>query len=66
MLKVLHKLTLNLLTSSILAVFPSETQDWKKDGATETPNASAVIPVDILSELDAITRKVPKRRTISL
>jgi len=56
-------LTLNLMTSSIFAVFPSLTQLWKKLGATETPSASDVIPVRALSALVAITRNVPKRRT---
>lgn len=37
--------TLNLCTSSIFACLPSETQVWKKLGATETPSASDVIPV---------------------
>ena len=31
---VLVRLTLNLSTSSILAVLPAATQVWKKDGAT--------------------------------
>lgn len=57
------KFTLNLITSSILAVFPSLTQVWKKLGATLTPKASLVIPVPAISLLEAITRKVPKRRT---
>jgi hypothetical protein len=56
-------LTLNLITSSIFAVFPSLTQLWKKLGATETPNASDVIPVRALSAFVAITRNVPKRST---
>ena len=34
-------LTLNRSTSSILAAFPVETQVWKKEGATDTPKASA-------------------------
>lgn len=37
--------TLNLWTSSIVAVLPSDTQEWKNDGATDTPKASDVIPV---------------------
>lgn len=56
-------LTLNLITSSIFAVLPSLTQLWKKLGATETPNASDVIPVRALSAFVAITRNVPKRST---
>jgi len=58
--------TLNLMTSSIFACFPSDTQLWKKDGATETPNASDVIPVFARSEFEAITRKVPKSKTTNL
>lgn len=57
------ELTLNFITSSILAVFPSLTQEWKKLGATLTPNASLVIPVPAFSLFDAITRNVPKSRT---
>lgn len=55
--------TLNLMTSSIFAVFPSLTQLWKKLGATETPKASEVIPVQALSALVAITLKVPNSKT---
>ena len=58
-----HSLTLNLITSSIFAVFPSLTQLWKKLGATETPSASDVIPVRALSAFVAITRNVPNRST---
>ena len=43
--------TLNFWTSSGLAIFPSETQVWKNEGATEIPKASAVIPVFPRSEL---------------
>lgn len=57
---------MNRNTSSILAVFPSLTQVWKKLGATDTPRASEVIPVWARSELIAITRNVPKSRTKSL
>lgn len=60
-----RQFTLNRRTSSILAVFPSDTQLWKKLGATETPSASDVIPVLNLSALLAITRKVPNKRTRS-
>jgi len=42
---ILTILTLNFITSSILACFPSETQLWKNEGATDTPRASDVIPV---------------------
>lgn len=58
--------TLNLWTSCIVAARPSETQEWKKDGATDTPRASAVIPVPALSAFEAITRKVPNNKTNSL
>lgn len=40
-----RELTLKRWTSSIVAVLPSDTQEWKKDGATDTPRASEVIPV---------------------
>jgi hypothetical protein len=60
----IKELTLNFMTSSILAVFPSETQLWKKDGATETPSASEVMPVCERSQLEATTRSVPNKRTI--
>lgn len=43
--------------------FPSETQDWKKLGATLMLIASEVMPVAEDSEELAIARKVPKRRT---
>lgn len=59
----LFQLTLNLITSSILACLPSLTQEWKKLGATLTPRASDVIPVWVRSACVAITRNVPKRRT---
>jgi hypothetical protein len=55
--------TLNFCTSSGFAILPSVTQVWKKDGATDTPNASAVIPVLALSEFPCITRNVPKSNT---
>uniref|UniRef100_A0A8D8GAH6 (northern house mosquito) hypothetical protein n=1 Tax=Culex pipiens TaxID=7175 RepID=A0A8D8GAH6_CULPI len=55
--------TLNRSTSSIRAVLPSLTHDWKKLGATDTPSASLVIPVAARSELLAITRKVPNSST---
>lgn len=58
-------LTLNRITSSILAVFPSLTQDWKKLGATDTPRASLDMPVPARSLLDAITRNVPNSSTSS-
>lgn len=45
------------------AVLPSLTQDWKKLGATETPSASLVIPVEAWAALLAITRNVPNSRT---
>lgn len=57
------ELTLNLSTSSMRAVLPSLTQDWKKLGATETPRASLVMPVDAWAALLAITRNVPKSKT---
>ena len=47
--------TLNLRTSSMLAVLPWLTQDLKKEGATDTPRASAVIPVLLRSAFVAIT-----------
>jgi hypothetical protein len=56
-------LTLNLSTSSILAVLPSLTHDWKKLGATDTPSASDVMPVWARSALLAMTRKVPNNNT---
>lgn len=34
--KTIIPLTLNFITSSILACFPSETQLWKNEGATDT------------------------------
>lgn len=58
-----QKPTLNRSTSSIRAVLPSLTHDWKKLGATDTPSASLVIPVAARSELLAITRKVPNSST---
>lgn len=45
------------------AVLPSLTQDWKKLGATDTPRASLVMPVDAWAALLAITRNVPKSKT---
>lgn len=47
----------------MVAVLPSDTQEWKNEGATETPSASAVIPVPARSALDAITRNVPNNNT---
>lgn len=47
----LAKLTLNLSTSSIFACLPVKTQVWKNEGATDTPKASAVIPVCACLEL---------------
>ena len=55
--------TLNFWTSSGLATFPSDTHVWKNDGATETPKASAVMPVFARRQLLWITRKVPKSNT---
>lgn len=55
--------TLNLKTSSILAVFPSLTQLWKNEGATDTPRASLDIPVCALSLFTATTLKVPNNNT---
>lgn len=45
------------------AVLPSLTQLWKKLGATETPIASLVMPVEACAALLAITRNVPKSKT---
>lgn len=55
--------TLNFRTSSIRAVLPSLTHDWKKLGATETPKASLVMPVPAWAALLAITRNVPNSKT---
>lgn len=49
--------TLKRTTSSIRAVLPSATQDWKKEGATDTPRASEVIPVCARLAFMAITLK---------
>ena len=54
------------MTSSILAVFPSLTHEWKKLGATLTPKASLVIPVHADSLFEAMVRNVPNSRTSSL
>lgn len=50
-------ITLKRMTSSMRAVFPSATHDWKKEGATDTPRASEVIPVCALLAFMAITLK---------
>lgn len=55
--------TLNLRTSSILAVLPSLTQLWKNEGATDTPRASLVIPVCARSQFTATTLNVPNSNT---
>lgn len=56
-------ITLNLTTSSILAILPSLTQDWKKLGATLTPIASEDMPVCALSEQLEMARNVPNKST---
>lgn len=60
--RLLH-VTLNLRTSSILAVLPSLTQLWKNEGATDTPRASLVIPVCARSQFTATTLNVPNSST---
>ena len=37
-------ITLNLVTSSMQVCLPSRTHPWNREGATDTPIASAVIP----------------------
>lgn len=58
-------LTLNRITSSILAILPSLTHVWKKLGATLTPRASLDMPVPARSLFEAITRNVPNSNTIN-
>lgn len=57
--------TLNRTTSSMVAGLPAPTQEWKKDGATETPKASEVIPLleTPVGDRDDTARKVPKSST---
>lgn len=61
--KIKMLFTLNLRTSSILAVLPSLTQLWKNEGATDTPRASLVIPVCARSLFTATTLNVPNSNT---
>jgi hypothetical protein len=60
--------TLKRMTSSIVACLPAPTHVWKKDGATDTPNASLLIPLGTTladDEERETARKVPKSNTKS-
>jgi hypothetical protein len=61
--------TLNRMTSSIVACLPAPTHVWKNDGATDTPNASLLIPLLGTTLADdeerETARKVPKSNTKS-
>ena len=61
--------TLKRMTSSIVACLPAPTHVWKKDGATDTPKASELIPllgITLLADDERETaRKVPKSNTRS-
>lgn len=52
------------MTSSIRAVLPSATHDWKKEGATDTPKASDVIPVCALVAFMAMTLLMIMKKTM--
>lgn len=68
-LTILTYSTLKRMTSSIVACLPAPTHVWKKDGATDTPKASELIPLlgtTLVDDEDRETaRKVPKSNTNS-
>jgi hypothetical protein len=36
----------------MVAVLPSDTQEWKNEGATDTPSASDVMPVPVMNDFE--------------